>query len=157
MKMRLFQSGFLFMSSLLFVGLAQAADLVCVSDGGRGIFEKFQVTSTSTGLTLGVSTSFATCKKLVSHQNQGLACVSDGGTGVYQKFIVADFTNGATLGGWTQGITCLQLVKNATAQLTCASDGGAGAYERFQLFSRANRTNLGESISMGACVRTILQ
>lgn len=134
----------------------RSSGVACVSDGGRGAYEKFQITNTANGQTMGNTTPLATCKSLVTHEHQGLVCVSDGGRAPYEKFAVADTVTGQILGGWTREATCLQLVKNSTSQLTCLSDGGAGAFERFDLYSRGTHAVLAES-TMATCVHTILQ
>lgn len=129
------------------------ADLICVSNGQPGSFEKF--TPWYDGKILGGGTDKVTCQKLVRTVNVGLICLSNGELGSFEKFAVYDLNLGKDLGGGTDLNSCLRTVSGARTRYVCLSNGELGSFEKFQLIDRRTGNGIGGETSLANCLEMI--
>lgn len=129
--------------------------LICASNGQYGDFEKFTVTDPSTGEKIGGATTLASCKKVISEQNQDLICLSNGQYGDFEKFVPYDFTQKRNIGGATTADTCHTLVSRARIDLMCTSNGQYGDFEKFTLYNRNNQRAIGGGTTLNQCLDSV--
>jgi hypothetical protein len=132
-----------------------SAQLVCLSNGESGVYEKFQITDPNSGAVIGGLTTFETCKQLIASQSQNLICLSNGEAGIYEKFGPYDVVRKTQNGGVTELKTCLSLVSQATPMLMCLSNGEAGIYEKFHLWNRNLAKVLGGDTQLMQCLTSM--
>lgn len=126
--------------------------LLCLSNGREGSYERFRITDLATGANLGGETSYDNCRQLLSVQNQNLLCVSNGSSGVYEEFGMYDLSRKYTVGGFTGMRICQTLVTTARLTLVCLSNGRTSTYEKFHLYNRGLERQLGGDVSLDQCI-----
>lgn len=134
---------------------AGAAPLVCLSNGQQGNYERFTITDAAAGVPVEKGTSMATCKLLLTVQNQGLICASNGEQGNYERFGVYDLARKAVKGGRTNIKSCQALVTGAKGPFVCQSNGEQGNYEKFVLYNRDTDKALGGGTTLEQCLAAI--
>jgi hypothetical protein len=131
------------------------SQVICISNGDTGSFEKFRPILLSNNTALGGWTQKQTCEVLVSTATWNLMCLSDGDTGNFEKFVIYDKQNQQTLGGKTSFETCKTLISRSNPQLVCVSNGDNGSFEKFTLINLFNQQSIGGQTSLQNCIQSI--
>ncbi|MBC7691161.1 MAG: hypothetical protein H7222_05280 [Methylotenera sp.] len=134
-----------------------SASFMCISDGQSGPFERFTLTNTATGATLGNPTTLDTCRKLLLVQKYDLICLSNGENGPFEKFAPYDTVLGKFLGGPTAFKTCQTMVTRSEPSLLCTSNGEGGPFEKLSLYNRKLDRAIGGGTQLEQCLSTISQ
>lgn len=131
------------------------SELICVSNGESGVWEKFFVYNPATNSNIGGATSNANCRDVIASQRNGLICLSNGENGVWEKFQTYDTRSNMNVGGNTALATCKQLTVRSSDSFLCVSNGENGVWEKFNLFNRIQRVNVGGSTSLDNCLSSM--
>ncbi len=129
--------------------------MICISNGGNGVWEKFSVHDITTNKKIGGDTSKATCQTVIENADNSLLCASNGSNGVWEKFTLQDLDKSTKLGGETSLQTCLNLIKNSSEEFACLSNGSNGVWEKFTLYDRNNNRSIGGETSLQNCLDSI--
>lgn len=129
--------------------------LLCVSNGDTGGFEKFGVYDAAKRAIVGGYTSKANCQSVIAGQNVDLICVSNGDTGGFEKFTIYDLNIQENIGGSTSLSKCQNVVSKANRLFVCASNGDTGGFEKFQIFDRSHGQSVGGPTSLENCLAAI--
>lgn len=127
-------------------------ELICLSNGESGVWEKFYLYDANSNARLGGSTTRETCESLRNSARNALICLSNGESGVWEKFTPYDLSSKGTVGGATKLDTCKTLTERSTMNFMCTSNGEGGVWEKFTLYNRMQRSNLGGATTLEACV-----
>jgi hypothetical protein len=129
------------------------ADIICVSNGETGSFEKFM--PYTGGKTLGGGTSKTNCQTMIRGQHADLMCLSNGEIGSFENFSVYDLYIGKEIGGGSSLANCLNVVARATPSYVCVSNGEIGSFEKFQLIDRSSNKEVGGETSLSNCLEML--
>jgi hypothetical protein len=131
------------------------SELICLSNGESGVWEKFYLYDAATNSRLGGATKRETCESLRNSARNSLICLSNGESGVWEKFTPYDLRAKANTGGATQLNTCQTLTERSTMNFMCISNGESGVWEKFTLYNRIQRSSLGGQTSLEGCMSSM--